>query len=74
MPSDVDILIGGSLLKTPLSATTKPSDFRFFRFKGVENMKSSLFGKSEMSDLSQEILIDTSDPAQYTVYIVVLVG
>jgi hypothetical protein len=75
LPEELNILVTNSLVELPLSSSQKPDDFDF-PDENVESVTTYLYGKyeSRQEEISQEILVDTSNPALYTVYISVLGG
>jgi hypothetical protein len=67
-PDDLDNLLASTFLTQPLTEIA-PEE----RLDDVENMSSYLYGRST-SGLWQEIIINTSDPNVYTVYITTIGG
>lgn len=62
--TDLELFITSSLIETPLSTTELPTELGF-----PDDMESHLYGKYEAEFLSQYILIDTSDPKVFVVYV-----
>ncbi len=78
-PNDLNRLIASSFVKTPLSSTEKPFDMTtrysdLHRFGwDLEAISSYLAGEADVAKplrRHQSILIDTSNPSEYIVYVV----
>ncbi len=75
-PDDLDVFISSVWLETTLNNSGVPRYISFFE-EGLmfEDMTSYLYSlETSGTDLLQEILIDTSNPRLYTVYMEVLGG
>jgi hypothetical protein len=69
-PSDVDALIGSTHITSPLSSTERPYDMNYARFC----LLHFLYGEYRGLEIVQQVLIDTSHPDVYTVYVETLLG
>ena len=70
-PADLDIFVASTSIEPPLF-TDKSPDIKFLNNglnKKASQMDNYLYGKYESFDFTQEILIDTSKPEHYVVYI-----
>lgn len=66
-PAQLDDFLAGTLVRTPLSPETSalPRDVLF----RTRPMRSFLAGQGAQGQTRQTVLVDTSDPARYVVYI-----
>ncbi|MBX3063149.1 MAG: hypothetical protein KF726_09240 [Anaerolineae bacterium] len=71
-PSDLQSFLDRSLVRPPLSGTGVPYDTVLLEVS--KTLKSYLYGKHEEVEFQQDILIDTSNPEKYVVYLNVLGG
>lgn len=72
-PADLQAFLASVLVNTPFSATGMPTNWQGLRVTDVSTIKSYLYAKydepSANGGILQEILIDTTAPAHYVVYV-----
>jgi hypothetical protein len=75
-PGDLNTFIRSTSIKTNFQTKTDMSKLNWAVQKVIKNNipTSYLHSKVDFPEFLQEVLIDTSDPNRYTVYIGVLVG
>lgn len=73
-PDDLDTFLESTLFELPLASEGELEYVRLPETVSLDDMDSYLFGQHGQNDYFAEILIDTSNPDVYTVYIEVLGG
>ncbi len=73
-PTDLSVLIAYSIIKKPMSSSGRPATFPTLDQATSNKIGSYFYGEDEEGEVFQQILIDTTDPNEYTVYVRTLAG